>query len=116
MLNKLIVDPRHYMGINSKLIQRRVKVYKMDTVQPRVKSYLPQTLIISILSLPCLCSLPTALLSVYYSSRVELYHQDYKQASHYSRITFILLLISTLITSGLYLLLIILVIRLSGPF
>ena len=84
----------------------------------RVKNYVAESLIISILSCLCICSLPISLLSVYYSTKVDslIARNEYKLATRYSRIAFVLVATSACITFGLYLLILIILIRLSGPY
>ena len=84
----------------------------------QLKSWMPETLIISILSCPCICTLPISLVGVYYSSKVDAYlaRGQLKMAHRYAKVAFVLVLTSGLLTFGLYLVLLILIIRLSGPF
>lgn len=115
-LSKLDLDttPRNSDSIPVSNLQ---STRRIDPNQIYVHSYFGETVITSILSLCCLCSLPISLASIYYASRVDplVYKGDLVRARHFARVARLLLIIGGTISISLTILLIYFVTQLIRP-
>lgn len=129
----LLSDNEHVMklskidkhnSVNPEEIQPRIKKTVLDsenpssaTLSPHQHSYLGESIITSILSLCCCPSLPLALLSIYYASKVDSYviSGDFTRAKYNARVAKGLIMLSGLMTAGSFLVVFVVFLQLLRP-